>query len=84
MLDTAQVPSRRGSRSPSPEVVGTMANAAASAELAMRAAVGAASVEALSRSVRRHPVLSLAFATGLGYLLGGGGWRRAPRGTVVD
>jgi hypothetical protein len=49
-----------------------MANTAAVAEVAARAAVGAMGVRAMITVVRDHPVLTILLASGIGYLLGSG------------
>jgi hypothetical protein len=54
----------------------TMANTAGAAELAIRAAVGAVGVQAVTALVREHPVVSLLIATGVGYWLGRRWWVR--------
>jgi hypothetical protein len=61
---------RARSDSTSPEIVGALANTAAAAEMAVRAAAGAVGVSLVISIVRNHPVLSLLLATGVGYLLG--------------
>jgi hypothetical protein len=62
---------------PTQTPVGGTANTAAAAELAVRAVVAVVGVQAISVAVRRHPWLSLFFATGLGYLFGTG-WAAGP------
>ena len=56
--------------STSPEAVGAMENAAAAAEIAVRAAAGIMGVRVLTVLVRDHPLLSLVLASGIGYMLG--------------
>ena len=58
--------------STSPEAVGTMENTAAVAEVAVRAAAGIIGVRVVTALVRHHPILSLLFASGIGYVLGHG------------
>lgn len=62
------------SRSTSPEAVGAMANAAAAAEIAVRAAAGILGVRVVTGLVRDHPLFTLLLACGAGYVLGNG-WR---------
>jgi hypothetical protein len=52
---------------------------AAAAELAARAAAGVLGVRAVTRMVRDHPLLTLLFACGVGYVAGNG-W--GERGTA--
>jgi hypothetical protein len=65
-----------GANPPSQQFVGTMANTAAAAEIAVRGVVGTISVQAIIAAVRDHPMLSLLLASGIGYLVGSG---RRPR-----
>jgi hypothetical protein len=59
-------------RSSSPEAAGAVANTAATAEIAVRIAVGTVAVRVLTGLVRDHPLLSILAACGAGYLLGQG------------
>lgn len=73
------VQNRSGWSAASPEVVGAMANTAAAAEIAVRAAAGAVGVQTAARLVRDYPVLTLLAATGIGYLVGRGWGGRETR-----
>jgi len=70
MSEAVRVRSDWGSRPTSPELTGALANTAAAAELAVRAAAGAVGVSIVIGIVRNHPVLSILLATGVGYLCG--------------
>ena len=70
------------SRPASPEVVGAMANAAAAAEIAVRAAAGVLGVRVVTGMVRDHPLFSLLLACGVGYVVGNG--RRGGRGQATS
>jgi hypothetical protein len=61
----------------SSKAAGVVPNTAA-VEVALRIAVGAMGVEVLTGVVRRHPLLSLLLASGIGYVFGNGWGRRGP------
>lgn len=74
MSEAVRVRSSWVPRPTSPEVVGAMANTAAAAEIAVRAAAGAVGVRAITALIRDYPLLSVLLASGAGFLLGNG-WR---------
>jgi hypothetical protein len=68
-------------RPPSPEVVRTIANTAATVEIAIRRAANSGGGRALASVVRDYPLWSVFIASSLGFLLRGGrrsGRRHAP------
>ena len=79
MSEAVRVRSGWTSRQTSPQVAGAMANTAAAAELAVRAAVGAVGVTVVTRLVRDHPLLTVLLAAGIGYVLGNGSRARRAR-----
>jgi hypothetical protein len=81
MSEAVRVRPGWGCRPTSSEVVGAMTNTAAAAEIAVRAAVGAAAVTAVIRLVRNHPLLSVLLAAGIGCALGNE-WRHRNRRTA--
>ena len=81
MSEAVRVRSDWGSR---PTSTGALADTAAAAEIAVRAAAGAVGVSVVISIVRNHPVLSLLLATGIGYLLGKEWHLREARPAVAD
>ncbi len=70
MSEAARARSGWALRPNSPEVGGAMANTAAVAEIAARAAVGTVGVQAVISLVRNRPLLAILLAVGVGYAFG--------------
>jgi hypothetical protein len=66
--------SRWATHPASPETAGALVNAAAAAEIAVRAAAGILGVRVITGLVRDHPLLSILLASGIGYMFANG-WR---------
>jgi hypothetical protein len=74
MSQAVQAPTRSDA-----DVADGMVTVGGVAEVAVRAVVGIAGVQALIYAVREHPVLCLLFATGIGFFVGSDRRARALR-----